>query len=35
MNLFNQINCYVEEIERLNKKIALNNNQDLKKRLKN
>ena len=31
MNLFNQINCYVEEIERLNKKIALNNNQDLKK----
>ena len=31
MNLFKQINCYVEEIERLNKKIALNNNQDLKK----
>ena len=31
MNLFKQINCYVEEIERLNKKIALNNNQELKK----
>ena len=31
MNLFKQINCYVEEIERLNKKIVLNNNQDLKK----
>ena len=31
MNLFKQINCYVEEIERLNKKIALNNSQDLKK----
>ena len=34
MNLFKQINCYVEEIERLNKKIALNNNQDLKKQLR-
>ena len=31
MNLFKQINCYVEEIERLNKKLILNNNQDLKK----
>ena len=31
MNLFKQINCYVEEIERLNKKIASNNNQELKK----
>ena len=31
MNLFKQINCYVEEIERLNKKIASNNTQDLKK----
>ena len=30
MNLFKQINCYVEEIERLNKKIASNNNQELK-----
>jgi hypothetical protein len=31
MNLFKQINYYVEEIERLNKKIASNNTQDLKK----
>ena len=31
MNLFQQINCYVEEIERLNKKISTNNNQELKK----
>ena len=31
MNLFKQIDCYVEEIERLNKKIAANNNQELKK----
>ena len=31
LNLFQQIDCYVEEIERLNKKISLNNNQELKK----
>ena len=31
LNLFKQIDCYVEEIERLNKKISVNNNQDLKK----
>ena len=31
LNLFQQINCYVEEIERLNKKISSNNNQELKK----
>ena len=35
MNLFKQINCYVEEIERLNKKIASNNNQELKKTIDN
>ena len=35
MNLFKQINCYVEEIERLNKKIAANNNQELKKTIDN
>ena len=35
MNLFKQINCYVEEIERLNKKIASNNNQELKKIIDN
>ena len=33
LNLFQQIDCYVEEIERLNKKISLNNNQDLKKKI--
>ena len=31
LNLFQQINCYVEEIERLNKKLLDNNNQELKK----
>ena len=31
LNLFQQINCYVEEIERLNKKILSNNSQELKK----
>ena len=31
LNLFQQINCYVEEIERLNKKLLENNNQELKK----
>ena len=31
LNLFDQIDCYVEEIERLNKKISSNNNQELKK----
>jgi len=31
LNLFQQINCYVEEIERLNKKISSNNNQEFKK----
>ena len=31
LNLFQQINCYVEEIERLNKKLSLNNNQEYKK----
>ena len=31
LNLFDQINCYVEEIERLNIKITSNNNQELKK----
>ena len=35
MNLFKQIDCYVEEIERLNKKIASNNNQELKKTIDN
>ena len=35
MNLFKQINSYVEEIERLNKKIAGNNNQELKKTIDN
>ena len=30
LNLFQQINCYVEEIERLNKKISTNNNQEFK-----
>ena len=30
LNLFQQINCYVEEIERLNKKISVNNYQDQK-----
>ena len=30
LNLFKQIDCYAEEIERLNKKIYLNNNQELK-----
>ena len=35
MNLFKQINCYVEEIERLNKKIAANHNQELKKTIDN
>ena len=35
MNLFKQINSYVEEIERLNKKIAGNNNQELKKTIEN
>ena len=33
LNLFQQIDCYVEEIERLNKKIALNNSPDLKKKI--
>jgi hypothetical protein len=31
LNLFQQINYYVEEIERLNKKLSVNNNQDYKK----
>ena len=31
LNLFHQINCYVEEIERLNQKLSLNNNQELRK----
>ncbi len=30
LNLFHQINCYVEEIERLNQKLSLNNNQEKK-----
>ena len=31
LNLFQQINCYVEEIERLNKRLSSNNNQEFKK----
>ena len=31
LNLFQQINCYVEEIERLNKRLTSNNNQEFKK----
>ena len=33
LNLFQQIDCYVEEIERLNKKISTNNNQELKNKI--
>ena len=33
LNLFQQIDCYIVEIDKLNKKIALNNNQELKKKI--
>lgn len=33
LNLFQQIDCYADEIEKLNKKMALNNTQELKKKI--
>ena len=33
LNLFQQIECYIEEIDRLNKKISQNNTQELKKKI--
>lgn len=35
LNLFRQIDCYVDEIQRLNKKITENDNKDYKKTIKN
>ena len=33
LNLFQQIDCYIEEIDRLNKKLSQNNKQELKKKI--
>ena len=33
LNLFQQIDCYIEEIDRLNKKLSQNNTQELKKKI--